>query len=434
MRQVAIYVLVALGTVSGASMLYASCPPGCPSDLCPDIEAGAPLVANPSPANAKKFMCRQVENPAGSETWNAEQWANHLGLSVDPCDFDSRIDYWYIWSFCLCDLTELGPYDILGGPILEEWSGGPVDLTKNGQYTLSVRVYNPHDLEPIECEGGTGIVARWYPESVVVDFTITVGGVWVVSARLEDQSQNGALLVSHWVVWDLFTWPHTMAALKHGNELTPAHGDVETAVWQYSGRPAIHAEATVSTNGLGSVWRKVYEWQDGDGNPSNCTAAPTTFEYAVVVQAQGKAEGDASDNGQGSGAGDVDGSAVATLSVHLIGDDIVYDGGETSLTLTANGNAKQQPRGFTYSISLGGIEIGGDTSVQRWEFDSGLVMGQKNLTGSVKGGGDTKRVKLEIRITGQSRSELNARARGCESRAIINATPSFHPEGQPEGP
>ena len=190
MRFHALVVVAGLSLCVRVNAAHGSCPNACPADPCPDIEAGDPLVAYPTPPDRKKSMCKEAQNPPGSESWTAEGWAYYLGLSVSPDDIDLRADHWYTQdSQCTCTLSHRGPYEVDGGPILFQWTGGPVDLTRGGEYTLTVRVYNPEPEWYIEC-GDDELVAPWYIEETSVEFTVTVTEVDVATPQPDTLCQG----------------------------------------------------------------------------------------------------------------------------------------------------------------------------------------------------------------------------------------------------
>ncbi len=146
------------------------CP--CPEPPCPAVSEGTGIQAQASPASEieREAMC---ENPEGSSSWTPEDWATYLGLFVNACDLDTQTTYEYVREGECYVLVE-NASEIEGGGIVVSWSGGPVDLTQVGAYTLVATLSNyPVEYEP--CPDPPE-VPKWVYESTTVDFEITVAG------------------------------------------------------------------------------------------------------------------------------------------------------------------------------------------------------------------------------------------------------------------
>jgi hypothetical protein len=161
----------------------ASCP--CPEAPCPSVAAGTSIQVEAVPA-ATLQVGVDCENPEGSESWTAADWAGYFGLSVSACDLDSKTTYEYVRVADCCSLVE-HVTEIDGGGINVTWSGGPVDVTTEGDYTLLATVKNS-PVEYDQCGDPPQPVPRWAYEEEALSFTVTVadlgegccpGRVWI---------------------------------------------------------------------------------------------------------------------------------------------------------------------------------------------------------------------------------------------------------------
>jgi len=383
------------------------CIPGdCPPDPCPSVSAGDPIEPNPSPENLKKHVCAEEENPDGSDDWTAAQWASYLGLSVSPSDVDEQLDSVYVLEddcSCLLIFDPPDPYDVDGGPLEVTWSGGPVDVTQIGQYTLAATISNTSPPDEALCDDGVSTYEQWAVETMSVTFTVTVGGIWVS----HEAPENGVLSTPEpQLEWNDGGF---ICYITQGGFLLPTISAVETGIVNTFGGPTeghLRNGTVKVETGSTAKWVKIWRWEDGDGNISSCPATERTFNYAVTFEGRGRVQGDADSPFLLTEEGVATSNAVVSATILLEGDNIQHQVSPPLAKVKAEGVAKEDPASFNWKVSWSGIEIGG-TFGGAESYDSGIVGDSQTYGGSAKGGDNTKTVKCTITWSGNSLSEID---------------------------
>ncbi len=158
-----------------ASRTEAACPQGCPIPPCPEYRPGDPMLILTTALAACRV--REAQNPSGSDTWTASDWAGFLGFQVLPSstDTDLRINYSYSQdASCNCRLVmeETLVSGLVNGAMVIDWSfvGAAPNLTVAGIYRLKAHIWTEHvPPEPDEC-----YLAPWFDEQEERVFTLKV--------------------------------------------------------------------------------------------------------------------------------------------------------------------------------------------------------------------------------------------------------------------
>ncbi len=171
-----------LGLIAALGMLgisinvaNGSCPTSCPDDVC-WVSAGSSIQYAMSDTDIYRVVA--AENPEGSDTWSAEDWANYLGLSItDAMDYDTAHEGTWINVNCNCVYEELSTTaDIYGGEVTVTWwdGGGALpDITVAGTYTVYAVLQNPDDPPLVSCSNGNNR-NEWYAEGMWQPFVLHV--------------------------------------------------------------------------------------------------------------------------------------------------------------------------------------------------------------------------------------------------------------------
>ncbi len=303
------------------------------------------------------------------------------------------------------------------------WSGGPVDLTTAGDYTLTATVSNDPPTTGNPCDCCCLPFPQVYPpwvvdSSVNVDVVVKVRtGAWV--QRIETAS--GTLDTPPPLITYFPLLPTTGPTSLQGMFLTPIMANIRTKFtnfWDGDWFQYRAQSATVNVDGetpsrKSFIWR----WEDEDGEISPCPAEVRTFFYVIQLKGEARTTGDANNGTPSSGSASSTATASGTISLPK-GDNPFHDVNPASLSITANGSASEGG-GFTWSISIMDTGIGGDSGSED-HYDSTALSDIRIFTGRADGGGNTKTVQCDVRFTGTSHSEVGTGGNSAEAYAKVH--------------
>jgi hypothetical protein len=406
------------------SAAFATCPP-CGCRPCWELLAWMPMEAGLVNTAGLPYESTTVCKTANPPDMTPKKWAEeyfHVGAWAS--DIDLKRDHW--WEGCQGvagnDCRDAaGDWYIIGdghaGLDHWEYDGPPVDLTTAGTYKLkAVFTDVPQEVwcNPCWCEDGTGeectacqqLHARcqakandaWHDDDVERIFTVVVyTGVW----KQFDESSPGQLNTPPPVL-DLDPLEPPWYTVTQGYALSPGVADLKTGLTVQGNSWCIRSGTVNVGTAHTARWRKAWRWVDGNGNICPCPADPKTFLYRIRIEGSGWAKGDA-DNG-GADNGRAASAADSNCTLTLLWGANPRHNVAPEARLNVNGHVTEDG-GWACSVSFTGVTITAISGSED-EYDSGPILVNRVLSGSVEGGGDVKEVICEFETYGSSVAEL----------------------------